>query len=145
MPLWSLWQGKPAKLRGMVMKQEWSMRSKETEPSIVVHTRKDGIEKESVTNKIVTDIEKMKNSSVVSNSPQNFCFYSHDNKSQIIDERKAPGSVVYDRKGRTIKIRCRDGWVPFQQVILTGHKPMTAQDFNNGFISKVPKSSHRFT
>lgn len=61
------------------------------------------------------------------------------------DEESMPGSVVYDKIAREIRVCCRDGWVAFQQVMLRGRKLMTAQDFYNGFMSKVSKDLHRFT
>lgn len=143
MPLWTLWQEKPAKLRSMVMQQEWSMKTKDTETDLPAES--DGSEKKNGTQKLVTDDKKVKNGSADANSPRNYGCDSLDNQSQKMDEMEVPGRVVYDRKQRVIRVHCRDGWVAFQRVILKGHRPMTAQDFYNGFITKVPKDSHIFT
>lgn len=126
------------------MQQEWSIKSKGAGTSIDLHTKKDKSEQKNVTSKMVTDIGNVKNGYGAADSPSKSVCNSQDNI-QKMGEREVPGSVVYDRKARTIKICCRDGWVPFQHVILKGHKPMTAQDFYNGFLTKVPKDSRRFT
>lgn len=55
-----------------------------------------------------------------------------------------PGTVVYKWKSKVVSVRCVDGWVSFRKMVLKGHKPMSAQDFYNGFISKVPKEMSRF-
>lgn len=143
MPLWTLWQEKPAKLRSMVMQQEWSMKTKDTEINLA--TESDGREKKNGTPKLVTDDKKVKKSGVDANSPGNCDSDSFPNQNKIMVEMEEPGRVVYDREQRTIRVHCRDGWVAFQRVILKGHRPMTAQDFYNGFITKVPKDSHIFT
>ncbi|KAK3864629.1 hypothetical protein Pcinc_029704 [Petrolisthes cinctipes] len=58
---------------------------------------------------------------------------------------KCEGSIVYHLKSRVISVKCVDGWVSFRQVVMKGRKPMSAHDFYNGFISKVPKEMKRFT
>lgn len=128
------------------MWQEWSRKSKDEETSIDLHAGKNGSGKKNGTSKLaVDDVEIVKNSCVVANSPRNDVSDSLVNQIQKMNEMEVPGSVVYDKKTKTIKVCCRDGWVAFQHVILKGHKPMTALDFHNGFISKVPKDSRRFT
>lgn len=145
MPLWSLWHGKSAKLRGMVMQQEWSMKSNEAETSVNLHAGNKERNKKRGLSELASDVENVKNSYAMADISRTSVCEAHDNHNLRIDEREVPGSVVYDKKARTIRVCCRDGWVAFQHVIIKGHKPMTAQDFYNGFISKVPKDSHRFT
>lgn len=125
------------------MQQEWSMKTKDMETDLPVES--DESEKKNGAQKLVTDDKKVENGSVDENSPRNYGSESLDNHSKKMDEMEVPGRVVYDREQRTIKVHCRDGWVAFQRVILKGHRPMTAQDFYNGFITKVPKDSHIFT
>lgn len=70
--------------------------------------------------------------------------YSSGVEKCVCDEIEPPGTVVYERKARVVRVRCADGWVSFRQVVVKGRKPMSAQDFYNGFISKVPKEMSRF-
>ncbi|KAF2884733.1 hypothetical protein ILUMI_21459 [Ignelater luminosus] len=47
-----------------------------------------------------------------------------------------PGSVVYDKKHKTLQIQCADGnWIMVKTIGVPG-KRMSAADFNNGFVSK---------
>ncbi|KAJ9579551.1 hypothetical protein L9F63_004810, partial [Diploptera punctata] len=49
----------------------------------------------------------------------------------------SPGCVELDRSGRILRVLCADNkWIGFQVVRIQGRKPMSAQDFHNGFISK---------
>ena len=151
-PLWSLWQGTPVKLRGMRMQQEWfSKRETET-----LRELSQIIKSESVRNnserKLNSDVKKYsrngytaENTFVVGDITRTHLCDNVNIHSQKIDEREVPGSVVYDRKAKEIKVRCRDGWVTFQHVMLKGRKLMTAQEFYNGFMSKVSIDLQKFT
>ncbi|XP_064596193.1 methionyl-tRNA formyltransferase, mitochondrial-like [Liolophura sinensis] len=47
----------------------------------------------------------------------------------------SPGQPFYRKKSNKLYIRCKDGWVGFKSLILK--KPMTAQDFDCGYLSKT--------
>lgn len=54
-----------------------------------------------------------------------------------------PGFVVYDRLDLLIKVRCADGqWVSVKNVAMHNKRPISARDFNNGYIKKQ-KMEHR--
>ncbi|XP_024945331.1 methionyl-tRNA formyltransferase, mitochondrial isoform X2 [Cephus cinctus] len=49
----------------------------------------------------------------------------------------SPGSVIYDKKNDILAVCCRDNtWVSIEKLVVPGRQPMSARDFNNGFISK---------
>lgn len=121
------------------------MKSKDTETLKDVEIGKDGNEKKNSTHKLISDDKHVNNDGVNVNSPRSYNSDLQDNQSKKMDETEVPGSVVYDKRARTLQVRCRDGWVNFHNIVLKGHRPMTAQDFYNGFLTKVPKDSHRFT
>lgn len=56
------------------------------------------------------------------------------NKNAIV----SPGFVKYDKKLQRLLIYCSDNkCISVKNVGLSGKKPMTAKDFNNGYIKKV--------
>lgn len=53
------------------------------------------------------------------------------------EETCLPGSVKYDKPTKKILVKCSDGtWISCGKIGLPGKKPMTANDFNNGYIKK---------
>ncbi|KAG0718778.1 Methionyl-tRNA formyltransferase, mitochondrial [Chionoecetes opilio] len=151
-PLWSLWQGTPVKLRAMVMQEALSTSKRDAETlKVPPQAGRARNVKENISTKSISGVKSfksdctVKNDFVVENSTITHPCHSVDIKSQRMDVIEMTGSVVYDRKAKAIKVRCRDGWVAFQCVLLKGRKLMTAQDFYNGFISKISKDLHRFT
>ncbi|MPC67400.1 Methionyl-tRNA formyltransferase, mitochondrial [Portunus trituberculatus] len=147
-PLWSLWQGTPIRLRSMVMQKKWSNNKIDDKMQI----NGCGSESENRESEFIKDVHNYcrndsatKNQFVMKNSTKAHLSDNIDNCSQKNVERTIPGSVMYNRKAKEIRVHCRDGWVTFQHVMLKGRKLMTAQDFYNGFMSKVSKDLHRFT
>ncbi|XP_049842562.1 methionyl-tRNA formyltransferase, mitochondrial-like isoform X1 [Schistocerca gregaria] len=50
-----------------------------------------------------------------------------------------PGMVRIHRASAMLRVMCVDGsWLAFAKVTIIGKKPMSAIDFYNGFLSKVP-------
>lgn len=152
-PLWSLWQETPIKLRGMVMQKKWSSNKRDVEMlKEFLQINRGGSVRENTESEFIDNVHNCyrsdsaaKNNFVVKNSTKAHLCDNIDTHSQKIVEREVPGSVVYNRKAKEIRVYCRDGWVAFQHVVLKGRKLMTAQDFYNGFMSKVSKDLHRFT
>ncbi|XP_012283015.1 methionyl-tRNA formyltransferase, mitochondrial isoform X2 [Orussus abietinus] len=52
--------------------------------------------------------------------------------------QNTPGLFIYDKMSRALFVRCRDdSWIAVKKLVLPGRPPMTACDFNNGFLSKT--------
>lgn len=118
-PLWTLWHGTPIKLRDMVMLEEWSCLTPGNRESC------------NRNNMGETDIICSERTSAT----------IKDNKDM---ENLLPGHTVFNKKSKVLSIRCADGYVSFQKVVVKGRKPMSAKDFYNGFISKKTKDLHVF-
>lgn len=144
-PLWSLWQDTPIKLRSMVMQKKWSSSKGDETLKQFLQMNRGGSAREKKENECIDDVHNYSRYDSVMNSTKAHLCDNFDTHSQKAVEREVPGSVVYDRKAKEIKVHCTDGWVAFQHVILKGRKLMTAQDFYNGFMSKVSKDLHKFT
>lgn len=55
-----------------------------------------------------------------------------------------PGLVEYSRRRCLLRIQCSDGqWVCVNTVLVSGKKTLSASQFYNGFLSKVPNSLER--
>lgn len=54
-----------------------------------------------------------------------------------------PGTVLHYKADNSLVVKCLNGWVAFRNVVLK--KPMSSQDFYNGYLSKVkPKTLNIF-
>lgn len=135
------------------MQKEWSSSKRDAETlKEYPHVGKGGNVRENSASKLTNDVKNysgndhtVKSNFVVENNTETHLCDNVIIHSQRMDERDMPGSVVYDRKAREIRVCCRDGWVAFRHVLLKGRKLMTAQDFYNGFMSKVSRDLHKFT
>lgn len=48
-----------------------------------------------------------------------------------------PGFVFYDKNAEQLCVLCADSkYVSFKRIGILGKKPMTAKDFNNGYLKK---------
>jgi methionyl-tRNA formyltransferase len=57
-----------------------------------------------------------------------------------------PGCVQLDRKGRFLRVLCADNqWISFRAIVVPGKKPMSPQDFYNGYMSKRSSTEWTFT
>ncbi|KAL6420003.1 hypothetical protein ACFW04_011017 [Cataglyphis niger] len=53
----------------------------------------------------------------------------------MIDMKHFPGLVRFDRKNSALIVACKGpSWISVKKIIMTGHSPMTAMDFRNGFM-----------
>ncbi|KAG7164721.1 methionyl-tRNA formyltransferase, mitochondrial-like [Homarus americanus] len=170
LPLWTIWHGTPVRLRDMVMQEEWSPhyldvgktavtkvpdfkenngrdleKIKEniphnsgcvTEENVLERNDKWLLNKCHITN--TTEADRIVN--VKKNCEQNESYAGNLN----LIKKLPPGSVVYNKKLKVVSVLCLDGWVNFRQIVIKGRKAMSAHDFYNGFIGKVPKDHHRF-
>lgn len=55
------------------------------------------------------------------------------------DEQVVPGSVIFLKDSNILSVRCKDGWVGFQAVVLK--KRLTAADFYNGYLHQSLKTT----
>jgi methionyl-tRNA formyltransferase len=59
---------------------------------------------------------------------------------------KRPGRVEFDHKGYFLHVLCADSkWVSFRAIVVPGKKPMSPQDFYNGYMSKRSVIEWTFT
>lgn len=151
-PLWSHWQETPIKLRSMVMQKKWSNNKVDDKILKEFQINKGGSVKKNREGEFIKDVHNYcrndsvkKYNFVMENSTKALLSDNCDTHSLKKVEKEVPGSVVYNKKAKEIRVHCRDGWVAFQHVVLKGRKLMTAQDFYNGFMSKVSKDLHKFT
>lgn len=57
----------------------------------------------------------------------------------------APGEITFSKKLKQLEVTCdRDSVLAVKQLKLAGRKPLTAMDFVNGFLKRVPKLSWKF-
>lgn len=57
-----------------------------------------------------------------------------------------PGHAEHDKPSRTLKVLCADKrYISVQKLGVHGKKIMSASDFYNGFLSKVPVNERYFT
>ena len=168
-PLWTLWHGTTVKLREMVMCEAWARTS--TGDGVfdfnIGGTQKCCSFKESDSTANRENIKRIK--SVVLSRSENNCDKNFEEVLQtsrastlpgIIESHEADilgshsftdlesvsvGTVFYNSKNKTVCVRCKDNWVSFRQVVVKGKKPMSAHDFYNGFISKVPLEKRKFS
>lgn len=62
-------------------------------------------------------------------------------KESFPEECSTPGTVRIHKADAKLRVMCADGnWLSFSSVTVVGKKPMSANDFYNGFLSKVPLS-----
>lgn len=55
------------------------------------------------------------------------------------------GQIRYCRKRKRLRVGCRDGSiVDVEQLSIGGKKVMSAQEFNNGFLSKMEPTARMF-
>lgn len=55
------------------------------------------------------------------------------------------GCVIYDKKKKLLMVQCKgESWITIDQIVVPGRKPMTAQDFRNGFIANQKEASILF-
>eukprot|EP00128_Syssomonas_multiformis_P012086 Colp12_sorted_trinity150504_noHs@24823 len=53
-----------------------------------------------------------------------------------------PGHTVFDTRKKELAIRCAEGWIGVQSLqMATARNPMTAADFNRGYLAKDPATS----
>ncbi|KAK8733129.1 hypothetical protein OTU49_006773 [Cherax quadricarinatus] len=138
-PLWTLWHGAPVKLRDMVMHKEWShhhFSEMQVEEQI---TEGEAQGSECIKENAIENCEK-------SATDYDFAGDQNDIRKNCTVSRKnhPPGRVIFNKKMKVVSVLCRDGWVSFKSVIIKGRKPMSALDFYNGFITKIPKDQHKF-
>uniref|UniRef100_A0A2P2I9V1 methionyl-tRNA formyltransferase n=1 Tax=Hirondellea gigas TaxID=1518452 RepID=A0A2P2I9V1_9CRUS len=55
-----------------------------------------------------------------------------------------PGELYYSKKSRVLWVGCKEGVIAFRALKIKGKKTMTAHEFYNGFINKVPKEQWYF-
>ena len=56
-----------------------------------------------------------------------------------------PGYVEYSWKDKCLKVACSDRkYIRIHQLSISGRKIMSAIDFNNGFLKKIPKENRKF-
>ncbi|XP_022237126.1 methionyl-tRNA formyltransferase, mitochondrial-like [Limulus polyphemus] len=55
----------------------------------------------------------------------------------LVPHEVTPGTCYFHKKRRIMCIKCKDGWVGFRTFFIYGRKKMSADDFYNGFLSKV--------
>lgn len=49
-----------------------------------------------------------------------------------------PGKVIFNRNENVLNVQCRDGcWISVEKIGIYNKKPMSAKDFNNGYIQKL--------
>jgi len=59
--------------------------------------------------------------------------------------RDKPGSVIYDKKKKLLLVQCKgESWIIVNQIVVPGRRPMSAQDFRNGFIANQKEASILF-
>lgn len=90
-----------------------------------------------------TEWQTMKGTEKHINLSEIGCEKNESRNFQIV-RKPLPGTIMFDKKLRVLSVRCLDGWVNFCQVVIKGRKPMSAQDFYNGFVSKVSKDLQKF-
>lgn len=57
-----------------------------------------------------------------------------------------PGYVELDHKSRVLRVLCADNkWIGFRAIVVPGKKPMSPQDFYNGYMSKRNVNEWTFT
>nr|XP_045613033.1 methionyl-tRNA formyltransferase, mitochondrial-like isoform X1 [Procambarus clarkii] len=156
-PLWTVWHGTPIKLRDMVMQEEWShsqldvqaqqQREDKREPQYI----KEG---EAHSSELIKEII-MKNSEehlvtskheIMSTAGMSLNEYNTRTENHNAENVKIclHGTVAFDKKLKVLRVLCLDGWVSFRKVVIKGRKPMNAQDFYNGFMSKISNNDHKF-
>ncbi|KAL7642202.1 UNVERIFIED_CONTAM: hypothetical protein RMT77_006763 [Armadillidium vulgare] len=54
------------------------------------------------------------------------------------------GQIIYIKQNGVLRVKCLNGFVDFKSIKVTGKKKMSALDFYNGFMSKVPYTKHYF-
>jgi methionyl-tRNA formyltransferase len=57
----------------------------------------------------------------------------------------SPGHFRYDRKSKTIYVRCSEGAISVSSLGLEGRKLMSGLEFFNGFMSKIGQAGWIFT
>lgn len=58
----------------------------------------------------------------------------------MIDVNNFPGLVRFDWKSNALIVTCKgESWISVKKVKITGHSPMTAMDFRNGFMQDKMK------
>ncbi|XP_035787604.1 methionyl-tRNA formyltransferase, mitochondrial-like [Anopheles albimanus] len=71
--------------------------------------------------------------------------YSHDQRNAEKRIDKVPGCIEYSRQTKKLLVWCCDGFcIEVLQLSVGGKKMLTAQDFHNGFLSKVAYSRRVF-
>lgn len=57
----------------------------------------------------------------------------------------SPGEISFSKKLKQLEVQCdRNSVLAVKQLKLAGRKPLTAMDFVNGFLKRVPKLSWKF-
>lgn len=57
----------------------------------------------------------------------------------------APGAVEYDRKEKCLRVRCvNQTTILISKLQLEGKRVFTANEFNSGFLKKVPENERFF-
>ncbi|XP_050099071.1 methionyl-tRNA formyltransferase, mitochondrial isoform X2 [Anopheles aquasalis] len=71
--------------------------------------------------------------------------YCHDQSNAKKQTEKAPGCIEYSRQTKQLLVWCCDGFcIEVLQLSIGRKKTLTAQDFHNGFLSKVAHSRKVF-
>ncbi|XP_049546504.1 methionyl-tRNA formyltransferase, mitochondrial isoform X2 [Anopheles darlingi] len=71
--------------------------------------------------------------------------YRHDQTKATNRIERVPGCIEYSRKTKQLIVWCCDGFcIEVLKLAVGGKKTLTAQDFHNGFLSKVAHSQRIF-